>query len=148
MSCPRCGTPVPVINFNAQRGVTKCMGCGMQSMKRSDLPSARLTSSQIPLPSVVAGRKGCPICGAQITGNEITINDGGSILCAKCGSTFHRCVNGETRTGFTPMDCPYCAPKEGDMIRGRGDYLGNFNMGGKPQKKGDYVGDFFIGGSY
>lgn len=150
MSCPRCGTPIPVISFS-QDPLYRCQGCSSRFKRqgRSLVTSSMMASESIPLPPSVAKMTGCPSCGApkQSADQSITLNDGGSILCWRCGTAYHICARGEARTGFTPLTCPYCCESQQQQQTGNrreGDYLGNLYTGKVEKPEGDYVGDFCV----
>ena len=156
MSCPRCGTPIPVISFR-QEALYKCKGCNARFKRQGASPTSvtigqrqqQQRSGPIPLPPSMAKMTGCPSCGAPKPPEDqaITLNDGGSILCWRCGSSYHVCSNGESRTGFSPLTCPYCTIGGKPMAGGGrdpGDYLGGFYAGKVEKPKGDFVGDFCI----
>lgn len=68
----------------------------------------------------------CPVCDAIPKAYCNFIKDGGSIECWKCRSIYHECEGGIGRTGYSPLNCPYCAlPIDEDPK----NYIGGFCVG-------------------
>jgi hypothetical protein len=164
--CPNCGAEVPVIDFfsssSERRSRRRCRKCRAHLI----LSSHPRVEEKIPLPylcqpgqpcsssssfsfglETMGGR--CPDCFAPYKQDAcVPVNDGGSVMCWRCGTTYHCCKkDGKCRTGYSPKNCPHCLMPQAQAQgkRGGGDYLGNLYIGAVPKKKGDYLGDFCSG---